>query len=814
MTDTKNKPNQPTPADKHPQSSKDVIDKQKITDDKNTVLPMVPLRDVVMFPHLEIVLAFGRSQSIKAVEHSFKTNKFIFLTTQKNAAIANPNMEDLYKMGTVCRIERLLKTGDEINALVHGVRRASIVSCNLIGDFGIAKLDMIDEINDASPEADSIVKVLTNNLKRAVNMGKPIDFLVFMKLMSGVPKPELADQIASILDIPISQKQALLEITDVNIRLKTINDLLAKEIAVLEIEHNITSKTQKKFDKSMREAVLRERMKTIQKELGENVSEEDMDDPEVGEFRKKLKGVKMPTEIREKIQKEINRLSRMHSYNPESGYIRTYLETIMEMPWGKYSKNDISADKAEKVLEQDHYGLKEVKERILEYLSVMALRKKQADRLPTKAKEAKNTTILCFSGPPGVGKTSIGKSIAKALGRKFVKVSIGGIRDEAEIRGHRRTYVGAMPGRIIQGIKDSGTMNPVFMLDEIDKIGSDFRGDPSSALLEALDPEQNTGFSDHYLEVPFDLSKVLFITTANVLDTIPPALRDRLEIIRFSGYTDDEKFEIARKYLYEKTLYGSSLLKKQIAISPLAYRKIIRGYTREAGVRELERNLNKIMRKIAKKINSEEITNIKITQDNLHEYLGPRKYTDAVAEAKDDIGISTGLAWTQVGGDILFIEVALMPGKGRIVITGKLGEVMQESCKAALSYIRSHWKELGIEKNIYSKYDFHIHVPEGAVPKDGPSAGVAITTALYSAISKQKIHKDVGMTGEITLRGRVLEIGGLKEKLIAAHRAGLKTVIIPKYNEKDLEEVPEKVKKELKILFADQIGDVLKVAVV
>lgn len=783
--------------------------------DKNTILPMVPLRDVVMFPHLEIVLAFGRSQSIKAIEHAFKTSKFVFLTTQKNPAIANPNTEDLYPVGTICRIERLLKTGNEINALVHGIRRGKIVESNLVGDFGIAKLEMINEINDITPEAESLVKVLTNNLKRAVNMGKPIDFLVFMKLMSGVPKPELADQIASILDLPIHQKQALLEITDVNIRLNTINELLAKEIAVLEIEHNIASKTQKKFDKNMREAVLRERMKTIQKELGEaSKEEEEFDDPDIVEFRKKLKALKMPDDIKSKISKEIVRLSKMHSYNPEAGYIRTYLETVLEMPWGVYSKNDIASEKAEKVLENDHYGLKEVKERILEYLSVMALSKKQAAKLPAKAKELKNTTILCFSGPPGVGKTSIGKSIAKALGRKFVKVSIGGIRDEAEIRGHRRTYVGALPGRIIQGIKDAGTCNPVFMLDEIDKIGSDFRGDPSSALLEALDPEQNTGFSDHYLDVPFDLSKVLFITTANVLDTIPPALRDRLEIIRFSGYTDDEKYEIAKKYLYEKTLYGSSLLKNQVFLSTSAYRKIIRGYTREAGVRELERNLNKIMRKIAKKINNEEITTAKINESNLNLYLGPRKYTDAVAEAKDDIGISTGLAWTQVGGDILFIEVALMPGKGHIIITGQLGDVMKESCKAALSYIRSHWQNLGIPKDIYSKLDFHIHVPEGAVPKDGPSAGVAITTALYSAIAKKKVHKDVGMTGEITLRGRVLEIGGLKEKLIAAHRAGLKTVVIPKSNEKDLEEVPEKVKKELNILFAEEIGDVLKIAVI
>jgi ATP-dependent Lon protease len=776
-------------------------------------IPMVPLRDVVIFPHLEIVLSFGRPQSVKAVERAFNTNKLIFFVAQKNPSINSPSEDDLYSIGTICQIERLLKSGEEVNALVRGTRRARILTANLEGDFYEGSVKPIEETDGQSEEAQALVKLISNNLKKAVNLGKPVDFLVFMKLMSGVTNGELSDQIASILDISTTEKQKLLETPNVLKRLKSVSDLINKELKVLEIEQSIATKTQKKFDKSMREAVLRERMKTIQKELGENAIE-DSSDPEINEFKKKTKQAKMPEEVKNKIEKEIVRLSKMHSYNPEAGYIRTYLEVVTDLPWGATSQTSLSSKRADTVLNQDHYGLEEVKERIIEYLSVMALKKKQQDLLPKKANAAKNTTILCFVGPPGVGKTSLGRSIARALGRKFVKVSIGGIRDEAEIRGHRRTYVGAMPGRIIQGIKDAGTMDPVFMLDEIDKIGSDFRGDPSSALLEALDPEQNFAFSDHYLEVPFDLSSVLFITTANILDTIPPALRDRLEIIRFSGYTDDEKYHIAKNYLTEKTMYGSGMLDKQVTISPTAIRKVINGYTKEAGVRGLERELNKIMRKVAKKINSNEIEKAIITSKNIHEYLGPQRYTNTIAESKDEIGLSTGLAWTQVGGDILFIEVGVMPGKGRLTITGQLGDVMKESCRAALTYLRGRWKELGLPEDVGGKFDFHIHVPEGAVPKDGPSAGVAIVTALYSAMSKRKVKKDTGMTGEVTLRGRVLEIGGLKEKLIAAHRSGLKTVIIPKSNEKDLEDVPEKVKKALDIRFSRRIEDVLEVAMV
>ncbi len=796
-----------------PESKADLVESKPA---EEIMVPLVPLRDVVMFPYLEIVLSFGRSKSVKAVEEAFKTNRLICFVAQKNPQTNNPSSDDIFQIATVCRIERLLKSGDEINALVRGLYRGMILQSNLEGEFGVARVKMIPEQEAQTEENAAHIKHITGSLKQLVNMGKAVDFLVFMKLMSGVKSDELTDQVASILDISTKQKQSLLENSNITIRLEKVSELISKEVKIYEVEKSIASKTQKKFDKSMREAVLRERMKTIQKELGE-VGSEDSDDPEITEFKKKINKLKIPQDVKDKVKKELSRLAKMHSYNPESGYIRTYLEWITDLPWGITSKNNISGNKAEKVLHQDHYGLEEVKERILEYLAVMALKKEQQSKMPAKFRDRKLTTILCFVGPPGVGKTSIGRSIAKALGRKFIKVSIGGIRDEAEIRGHRRTYVGAMPGRIIQGIKDSGTVNPVFMLDEIDKIGKDFRGDPSSALLEALDPEQNFAFSDHYIEVPFDLSKVLFITTANILDTIPPALKDRLEIIRFSGYTDDEKFQIAKKFLYEKSLFGAGLLENQITLIDPVFQKIIRNYTKEAGVRNLERELNKIMRKIARKIHANGIKKAKIDPSNLHKYLGPMKFSDTLAEKEDEVGMATGLFWSAVGGGILFIEVSLMPGKGRMTITGQLGEVMKESCKAALTYVRSNWKKLGLRDDLGAKFDFHIHVPEGATPKDGPSAGTAIATALYSALSKRKVRKDVGMTGEITLRGRVLEIGGLKEKLIAAHQAGLKTVVIPKSNKKDLEEVPGKIKSGqngLKIKYAENIEDALKIAMV
>ena len=581
--------------------------------------------------------------------------------------------------------------------------------------------------------------------------------------------------------------------TDVKQRLKKLVELLGKEIKVLELERRIASKTQERFEKGAREAMLRERLRTIEKELGEE------EGSEVKELMLKIKEAKMPEEVEEKAKKEVKKLGNMNQFNPEAGYIRNYVDWLIGLPWSVISKSTVDIKTAEDILNEDHYGLPKVKERIVEYLAVHKLAGKMKG------------PILCFVGPPGVGKTSLGKSIARALGRKFIRVSLGGIRDEAEIRGHRRTYVGALPGRIIQGIKDAGTKNPVFMLDEIDKVGVDFRGDPSSALLEALDPEQNSEFSDHYLEVAFDLSDVMFVTTANVLDTIPPALRDRLEIISFSGYTQDEKFHIARNFLVGKQIESHGLDKKKVEIMDDALAHIITHYTREAGVRGLERKIAMIMRKVAKKVAEGKKEKITVDVKNATKFLGPIKYKGTMLEKKDEAGMATGLAWTEAGGEILFIEVALMPGRGNLILTGQLGDVMKESCQAAMSYVRARADKFGLPEKFYQKLDVHVHVPEGAVPKDGPSAGIPITTAIVSALTKIPVNRKVGATGEVTLRGRVLEIGGIKEKIIAAHRAGLKTIILPKDNEKDLEDVPAEVIKDLKFKFVEHMDEALPI---
>jgi len=777
-----------------------IIFKPSPKNDLKKTIPLIPLKEGVVFPNTETVLSFSRSKSVAAIEQAFKSDRFVCFVAQKDSSLNEPSFVDLYQVGTFCSVQRILKTNGEVDALVKGISRVRLKEVFFQEPFNTVTFSEIPEIIEDSDEIKALTRYLTNQLKKAVNLGKSIEFLVFMRLMSETTPQELADQVANILDLKILDKQKLLEIPEVKLRLEKINELLSKEMRILEIENSINLKTQKKFDESMKETILRERMKTIQKELGGKE-----EDKEIREYRTKIKAAKMPPEVEEKTQKELDRLAKMHSFNPESGYLRTYIDWLVEMPWSIKSPNDVSIIKARKVLEEDHYGLKEVKERILEYLAVMKLKADQE-------KKKEGPTILCFVGPPGVGKTSIGKSIARALGRKFVRLSLGGIRDEAEIRGHRRTYVGALPGRIIQGIKNAGTKNPVFMLDEIDKVGADFRGDPSSALLEALDSEQNNQFSDHYLEVPFDLSQVMFITTANILDTIPSALRDRLEIIRFSGYTYDEKLKIAQKFLLKKTIDANGLKINQITIPSLILSKIIQQHTREAGVRNLEREMAKIMRKAAKKIAEGEKSKIKVTSDNLTDFLGPPKFSTPLAEKKDEIGVATGLAWTQAGGEILFIEVALMPGKGNLILTGQLGEVMKESCRAALSYVRSHWQTVDIDKDLVNKLDIHVHVPEGAVPKDGPSAGIAIATALVSALTKRKMKREVGMTGEITLRGRVLEIGGIKEKVIAAHQSGLKEVILPSDNKKDLVEIPEKIKKAFKFHFVSSLDEVLKLA--
>lgn len=789
----------------------------------NQLLPVVPIRDGIVFPGTEMILTFGRQRSVSAIDAAQTSGKRVILVMQRNPNINDPSPSDLYSIGTVGEIVQMMRNEGEVNALVRGISKVEITSYEAVEPFFVARIAELAEIVEDDEETKALFNHLTNELRQAVKMGKTMDFLTFMNIMSGVSPQTLSYQLAGVLDTKPSERQELLELSSVKARFEREAALLAKEVKVLELEKKIATKTQEKFEKNVKEQVLRERIKTIEKELGE-----DDDNKDVKEIGDKIKKAGMPPEVKEKAEKELRRLSQMSPYNPEASYVRSYLDWLVELPWSTSSTSDVLIKEAEAVLNEDHYGLSKIKERIMEFLAVMKLRAKQDEEEKSEEKKVaeKKTkkpivrggapTILCFVGPPGVGKTSIGKSIARALGRKFVKISLGGIRDEAEIRGHRRTYVGAMPGRIIQGIKQAGTKNPVFMLDEIDKVGADYRGDPSAALLEALDPEQNYAFSDHYLEVPFDLSQVFFITTCNVLDTIPSALRDRLEVIRFSGYTEDEKFHIVKDFLFEKLRAIHGVPKQAVTLRDDAVREIIRQYTREAGVRNLEREVATVFRKVAKKIAEsakETRQKFSISSSDIAKYLGPARFTSSLAEKKDEVGMSTGMAWTEAGGDILFIEVALMPGRGNLILTGQLGSVMKESAQAALSYVRSRWKSLGIAEKYFQKVDVHVHVPEGAVPKDGPSAGAAIATAIVSAITKKPTKRIVAMTGEITLRGRVLEIGGVKEKVIAAHRAGITTIILPKNNKKDMEDVPKAVLSDVSFHFVDHMDDVLKIAI-
>lgn len=770
------------------------------------VLPVVPIREGVLFPSTESVLTFGRKISLNAIKSAENSKNLVILLTQKTPQVDLPQPTDLYRTGTLATIERTLDTDGRVNALVKGLGRVEVVEFISTKPTIKAKAIKLTDFVERDDEMKALASHLQRIFRKSIHMGKPVEFLNFMKLMSGVTEGELADQIASTLNINTDKKQQILEITEVKARIKKIIEHLTREMKVLEIEKDVVHKTQKKFDKSMREGVLRERLRTIQTELGELEDEEEI----AQSYEERLKKLKINKETKKKVTKEIKRLRSMSPNNPESGYIRSWLDTIFDIPWNTHSKNKITLKQAEKTLDKSHYGLEEVKDRILEYLAVLQLKQKN-----TKDKTAHVPTILCFVGPPGVGKTSIGRSIADALGRKFTKASLGGIRDEAEIRGHRRTYVGALPGRIVSGIIQAKSMDPVFMLDEVDKIGQDFRGDPSAALLEALDPEQNRGFEDHYLDMPLDLSKVIFITTANTLDTIPPALKDRLEIIRYSGYTEEEKFHIAKKHLWSKQLEANGLNKKQVKINDSTLQYTIKRYTREAGVRELERTLSKTLRKVARKIAEKELKTVKqinLNKNQLKNHLGPEKYDVTLTEAEDRVGLATGLAWTSVGGDVLFIEVALTPGKGRVVLTGKLGDVMKESAQAALTYVKANLGKLSINKNIFEKTDVHVHVPEGATPKEGPSAGITIATAMVSAFTNQPIRKDIAMTGEVTLRGRVLGIGGLKEKSIAAHRAGSKIVIIPQQNERNLVDVPDQVKKDIIFKPVKTMDEVIKLA--
>ncbi|MEP7167690.1 MAG: endopeptidase La [Candidatus Woesebacteria bacterium] len=782
-----------------------------------TRLPLVALREGVVFPHTETILTFARNRSVQAIEEAVRNRSNIVLVTQRSEKVNDPQEKDLYTVGVVASIERILKGDNETNALVHAIARIKVKGIYHLDEYTECEIEPLADITVNTPEVAALSKVLTSEFRKAVNLGKSVEFLNFMKLMGGVNANELSDQVASTLDLPTKEKQSILEKRDVLDRLKVVLEKIQEEIKILEIEKSITSKTQKKFDKHARESILRERMRVIQRELGDATDEEE-EEQELDALKKTIQRSAMPNDVKKKALKELRRLMSMPEMSSESGYIRTWLDTLVELPWGKFSKKVLSIKRAQNILDEDHYGLEEVKDRILEYLAVLQLRQQQEPKVIKKGalKDKAMPTILCFVGAPGVGKTSLGKSIAKSLGREFVKISLGGIRDEAEIRGHRRTYVGAMPGRIISGMKQAGKMNPVFMLDEVDKIGLDYRGDPSAALLEALDPEQNDGFEDHYLDIPFDLSQVMFITTANVLDTIPPALRDRLEIIQYSGYTMDEKFEIAKRYLFPKQLKFNALTDKQFKMPDSVLRSVISHYTREAGVRSLERAIGKLVRKAARLIAEKKKDIVKLDEKQLIEFLGPYFYEDSQMEGTDIVGVATGMAWTSVGGDILPVEVAIIPNRkgGNLILTGQLGKVMQESARAAFTYVQANSKKLGISDEILKKSEIHIHVPEGAVPKDGPSAGITMATALTSALSNRSIKHDLAMTGEVTLRGRVLEIGGLKEKVIAAHRAGIRTIIAPKTNKKDWTKMPENVKKDITFHFVEHMDEVVKIAMV
>ncbi len=767
--------------------------------------PVVPLREGVVFPHTEAHLTFGRPKSNTAIESAITRDRRLIFVSQKKP-VDDPQVADLYEYGTLCEVIQIVPYGNEILALVRGLSRVKITEFTSVDPFFVASFEPILETFENNDKTIALGRKMLTQFKNAFNIGKSVEFPVFMRLMSGVSASELTDQMANALDLKTAQKQEILEILSIEARMEKVMEHLNHEMKILDLEKDITKKTNAKYEKNYRTNMLMDRKRAIQEELDKLGSPDDEDGTDdMSVLKKKIKDSHMPKEVFDKASKEVKRLSQMSMNNPESGYIRAYVEWLSDMPWDKKTNSTLSLDKAQEVLDEDHYGLTKAKERILEFLAVLKLKEKSVK------KTNGSPTILCFAGAPGVGKTSIGKSIAKALNRKFVRMSLGGIRDEAEIRGHRRTYVGALPGRIIQGIKTAGSKNPVFMLDEIDKLASDYRGDPSSALLEALDPEQNKEFSDHYLEVAFDLSEVIFIATANMLDNIPSALRDRMEIIQFPGYTLEEKLNIGKRHLWNKQCEINGL-NGHFKITDDAMNFVVKRYTREAGVRNLERNLAQICRKLAKALASDQKISRNVDQADARKLLGPEKFGETLAEDTDQVGISTGMAWTEAGGDILFIETALMPGKGELQLTGQLGDVMKESAKAAYSYIRSRWDTLGLSKDFYKKTDVHVHVPEGAVPKDGPSAGLAMATSMISALTHRPFKKDFAMTGEITLRGRAMEIGGVKEKVIAAHRAGIKDIILPKTNEKDLEDIPDSVKQSLRFHFVSHLDSVLPLA--
>lgn len=759
--------------------------------------PVLPLRDIVVYPKMIVPLFVGREKSIRALQSVVEGEQSVVLLTQKNATVEDPTNDDVYHVGTMGTILQLLKLPDgTVKVLIEGVERVKVKKFVDNPDFMEVKVDMLPQVDEVGDEIEAMARAVVSQFEEYVKLSKKIPPEVLVAVNQIEDYGKLADTIASHLALKIADKQALLEGQTLQERFEKILGFMDAEITLLEVENKIKSRVKKQMEKSQKEYYLNEQMKAIQKELGDG-DEAD----EINEYMSKIEKTKLSKEAKEKALSEVKKLKSMSTMSSEATVVRNYLDWILDIPWKKPSKVNKDLNKAMEILEADHYGLDKVKERIAEYLAVQA-----------RANKIKGP-ILCLVGPPGVGKTSLGRSIAKATGRNFVRASLGGMRDEAEIRGHRRTYIGSMPGKIIKGMKKAGTSNPLFLLDEIDKLGNDWRGDPSSALLEVLDPEQNATFNDHYLEVDYDLSDVMFVTTANSLD-MPRPLLDRMEIIRLSGYTEDEKIEIAKRHLIPKIFEENAVKPTELYVTDEAIRDIIRYYTREAGVRNLERELATIARKAVKDILTAEDKTSKITVDdaNIETYLGVKKFHYGVAEEKDHIGVTTGLAWTEVGGDILFIEAVDMPGKGNIKQTGKLGDVMKESIETAFSVVRSHSRDLGIEPEVFEKTDIHVHVPEGATPKDGPSAGIAMYTTLVSVLTKIPVRKDVAMTGEITLQGRVLPIGGLKEKLLSALRGGIKTVIIPQENVKDLAEIPDNVKEGLKIIPVSEVSEVLKIA--
>ncbi len=767
---------------------------------KTRTLPLLPLRGLTVFPYMVLHFEVGRQKSILALESAMVNNQEIFLVTQKDPENEDPDQESLYNVGTISKIKQLLKLpGDTIRVLVEGINRGKIVEFLDNDRYFEVVVEEHKEVEEGDPlEEEALMRTVMNAFEDYIKLSNKIspDTLVSVNTVEDIG--QFADIVAANVLVKNSDKQNVLEAFDPKDRLEILYEFLEKEIQILKIEKKINLRVKKQIDKVQREYYLREQMKAIQKELGES----DSISTDVEEYNQRIEEANLPEEVHEKAIKELERFSRTPLSSPESSIIRTYLDWILDLPWNYETKDNHNLKTAARILDQDHYGLEKVKERVIEYLAVLQLTQNMKG------------PILCFVGPPGVGKTSIAKSIARALGRNFVRMSLGGVRDEAEIRGHRRTYVGSIPGTIISSIKQAGSKNPVFLLDEIDKMSSDFRGDPASAMLEVLDPEQNFSFRDHYLELPFDLSKVMFLTTANTLDTIPRPLLDRMEVIRIAGYTEDEKTNIATKYLVPKQLEAHGLKKGSIIIPEQTIRDTINYYTREAGVRNLERQIAAICRKGARKLLETGKKRIRVTPKSLHDYLGIPRFSYNKANLKDEVGLVTGLAWTAVGGDTLYIEVTPMTGTGKLELTGQLGDVMKESASASLSYIRSKAEDFGIDPEFYKNTDLHIHIPEGAIPKDGPSAGITIATAVISALTKTPARRDVAMTGEITLRGRVLPIGGLKEKILAAHRAGITKVIIPEENRKDLEEIPENVRGEIDIVAVETMEEVLTHALV